>query len=760
MDNPEIEVIINNMITIAQEEKHAYCTVDHLGMALVQYRPMNHMLSEFGVDTDGLINEFNAHLADSTNFGGHSDTTQKTISLSNLFDSAGACVILGGRNMILPIDLLHEITKLQCCMATHLFAKYGIDKSAIQLFAKFFMDNAKSGKRPHGSSTSADSILNEHCKNLNAEAKQGKIDPVIGRGHELEEIGNTLAKRVKSSILLLGSAGVGKTAILEGLALNIVNGDVPEYLKDYTVYSLDIGSLLAGSKYRGDFEEKFKDVVSALQSKGKCILFIDEAHQMKGAGAGQSSSVDFANMIKPVLSKGHIKVVASTTWEEYSQSFEKDRALMRRFTRISVEEPSKSVCKEILSGLRGAYESYHGGKLSDDAIDAAVEWSVRYQADKKLPDKAIDLIDIAMAKLKINAIDWTVQKSHIADAISKATGIPASQIGNETTKSMVDLETTIKSSVYGQDTAIDTILEKIYVSRAGLKDPNKPIGNFLMSGPSGTGKTLTAKLIADGMGMKLVRIDCSELMEKHAVSKLIGAPPGYIGFDDGTVGGGLLISELEKHPNCVLLFDEIEKAHPDVTNILLQLMDEGMITGSNGKKADAKNSIIMLTSNLGAADNEKNNIGFGREFQKTTEDDKAIKDFFRPEFRNRLDAICKFNKLDSFSIRKIVSKMIEEMNAMLTHKGIKIRLTDSAIDKLVEIGYDPKMGARPLARKINDMIKVPLSKKILFGDLPEKALIEVSHDGTEFVFGTFVEDTILTPTIDNDGFIILEPEEG
>jgi ATP-dependent Clp protease ATP-binding subunit ClpA len=380
---------------------------------------------------------------------------------------------------------------------------------------------------------------------------------------------------------------------------------------------------------------------------------------MRGAGSGSQSGPDFSNMIKPALAKGRIKVIASTTWEEYTQTFEKDRALMRRFQRITVDEPSPAVAKDILHGLRSHFEKFHNGTITDGAIEAAVDLSVRYQTDKKLPDKAIDLIDICCARHKINSADWTIVRNDIVSAISKMTKIPVEQIGNvDGTKGIENLEINIKGRLYGQDPAVESVLEKIYVSRAGLKAINKPIGNFLFLGPTGTGKTELAKLLSENLGMKLLRYDMSEYQEKHSVAKLIGAPPGYVGYDDGNLGGGLLISDIEKNPNAVILFDEVEKAHPDVTNILLTMMDEGVVTSSNGKKADCRNCVIILTSNLGAADNERNNIGFGRSLERTGEDDKAMKEFFKPEFRNRLDAICKFNKLDHLSMKKIVVKFI------------------------------------------------------------------------------------------------------
>jgi ATP-dependent Clp protease ATP-binding subunit ClpA len=461
-------------------------------------------------------------------------------------------------------------------------------------------------------------------------------------------------------------------------------------------------------------------------------------------------------MIKPALTKGRIKVIASTTWEEYTQSFEKDRALMRRFQRVTIDEPTPSVAKDILHGLKLHFEKFHEGKIEDESIDAAVDLSVRYQADKKLPDKAIDLIDACCAKLKVKNTTWSVTKTDIVNAISRMTRIPVEQIGNtEGTKGLADLEGTIKHKLYGQDQAVDTVLEKIYVSRAGLKSLNKPVGNFLFLGPTGTGKTELAKLLAENLGMKLLRYDMSEYQERHTVAKLIGAPPGYVGYDDGNLGGGLLISEIEKNPNCIILMDEIEKAHPDVSNILLQMMDEGTISSSNGKKADCRNAIVILTSNLGSADNEKNTIGFSQNLQKTDEDDKAVKDFFKPEFRNRLDGIIKFNKLSDLSMRKIVGKFIGELNELLAEKQLRVRLTEKAVDELMAKGFDSKMGARPLQRQINDLVKVPLSKKILFENIATNSTVIVDFTNSTFVFKT-VSSTDTTYRIDENGYIVLE----
>ena len=758
--NPEIEVIINAAGENAKKYNHEYVTLEHLLHATITYKPFFDLLVTFGIDVVSVIKDIN-DFHDRANYLISKDldaNPKKTHALERVFNRALTQVLFTGRTHMQVIDLFVSIANEQNSHASYFMIRHGMDRQKI---ADFFQENYQEGKgRKNATKQRATEVLNEYCEDLNQQAKDGKIDPVIGREFEIDEIAHVLAKRNKSNVLMVGDPGVGKTAIAEGLAKKIVDGDVPDYLKGYTVFNLDIGSLLAGSKYRGEFEEKLRDVIKALNVRGNCILFIDEAHQMRGAGAGSGSNVDFANMIKPALTKGRIKVIASTTCEEYTQSFEKDRALMRRFYRMTVDEPSPQVAKDILRGLKPKFEEFHGGIISDDAIEAAVDLSVRYQSDKKLPDKAIDLIDTAAAKLKINAIDWTVTRTNIVETLSKFTRLPADQISNvESSKSLIGLDMQIKDRLYGQNTAVDTVLEKIYVSRAGLKALNKPIGSFLFLGPTGTGKTELAKLLTENLGMKLLRYDMSEYQEKHSVSRLIGAPPGYVGYEDGNLGGGLLISDIEKNPNAIILFDEVEKAHPDVTNILLTMMDEGLITASNGKKADCRNCIIILTSNLGAADNERNNIGFGRDLERSGEDDKAVKDFFKPEFRNRLDAICKFNKLDQISMKKIVSKFINEMNELLTDKHLRVKLTEAAVDHLVEQGFDSKMGARPLARKINELIKVPLSKKILFEAIPTNSTILVDYANNEIVFDVQPLITTVLPTIDSNGYIVLDQIE-
>ena len=761
--NPEIEKIIVAATILAKEYKHQYVTLEHISIALVEFPDFNKLLDEFGVDVENL-------LRDLYDYVGHQDhlvllegdvTPQRTHSLERVFNRAFTQVLFSAREEMLPIDLFLSISQEPNSHAAYFFLKYGINRKKL---VEFFSENNqerlghKPTKRDTNKKDYADKILEEFCTNLNVQVKEGKIDPVIGREYELEEIAQVLARRHKSNVLMIGDPGVGKTAIAEGLAHKIIHGDVPEYLKEYTVYNLEIGSLLAGSKYRGEFEEKFKDVMTALNQKGKTILFIDEAHQMQGAGAGSSSSVDFANMIKPALAKGGIKVIASTTYEEYTQSFEKDRALMRRFYKLNVDEPTAKVAKDILYGLRNHFEKFHGGAIADEAVEAAVDLSVRYQTDKRLPDKAIDLIDMSCAKAKIKNPDFIIGKDEIVDTIAKATGIPRENLLSEKAKdSLINLEATIKDKLYGQDDAVDQVLEKIYVAKAGMKSHNKPVGNFLFLGPTGTGKTEFCKLLGEALSMKLIRFDMSEYQEKHSMAKLIGAPPGYVGYEDGNLGGGLLISEIERNPHSIILLDEIEKAHPDISNLLLQIMDEGTITGSNGKKADARHAIVILTSNLGASDGEKNAIGFGRDQQKTGTDDEAAKRFFKPEFRNRLDAVVKFNKLDKLAMKKIVVKFLNELNTLLEEKSIVVRPTEALVDHLVDVGFDPAMGARPLSRKINDLIKVPLSKKILFDHIDDGSIITVdwAEDTVKFNVAAPVLDLIENKTVDENGIIIL-----
>ena len=759
--NPEIENIVNTATTIAKDYNHEYVTLEHLLIALVEYHSFNKLLVDFGVEVEELLRDLYEYIGKQDYLVAPATVTelvpQRTHSLERVFNRAFTQVLFSAREQMETIDLFLSVSQEPNSHAAYFLLKWGVNRRTLVEF--YSQTHGHLNKKPKDVKNSYDKILDEYCTDLNKQVVDGKIDPVIGRAVELEEIAQVLARRSKSNVLMIGDPGVGKTAIAEGLEHKIVNGDVPEYLLPYTVFNLEIGSLLAGSKYRGEFEEKLKDVLASLNAKGNCILFIDEAHQMQGAGAGGSSSVDFANMLKPALAKGSIKVIASTTFEEYTQSFEKDRALMRRFYKLNIDEPTPAVAKDILYGLCQHFEKFHGGIIDDTAIEAAVELSVRYQTDKRLPDKAIDLIDMSCARLKIKNPDFIVTKLDIVDTIAKATKIPRENLLSEkATENLITLESTIKERLYGQDTAVDEVLEKIYVAKAGMKSHNKPVGNFLFLGPTGTGKTEFAKLLSDNLSMKLLRYDMSEYQEKHSMAKLIGAPPGYVGYEDGNLGGGLLISEVERNPHSIILLDEIEKAHPDISNLLLQIMDEGFITGSNGKKADCRNSILILTSNLGAADGEQNAIGFGRSLTKEGTDDEAAKKFFKPEFRNRLDAVIKFNKLDKISMKKIVVKFLNELNELLVEKEIKVHTTEALIDHLTEVGFDPAMGARPLSRKINELIKVPLSKKILFEHVESGSVVTADYqdDTVKFTITPPTMDLLENKTVDENGFIVIE----
>jgi len=722
-ENPEVDKIVSSAIEHALELGHKYVTVEHLSYSLVNSDSFSTLLAGMGINVEDLSADLESYLETKLNKlvdNNLESEPKKTHALERVFNRAYTQVLFNNRSKMVPVDLYLSITGENQSYAAYFFIKYGLDKTKI---IERHNQNAIKNQ-PKMDPNKATSILEEYCTNLNNLAENKEIDTVIGRENELDEIAQILARRNKSNVLMVGDPGVGKTAVAEGLALNITQGKVPKFLLGWTVYNLDIGTMLAGSKYRGEFEEKVREVIDALTSIGNAILFIDEAHQMRGAGAGSSSDVDFANMIKPALSRGKIKVIASTTWEEYSSSFEKDRALMRRFHRLTVDEPSVAVAKEILKGIRSYYENFHTAKIIDEAIDAAVDLSVRYQSDKKLPDKAIDLIDSACARQRVRDItDFTVTKKMIISEISRATNIPITQL-DDTEKMPDNIEESIKYKLFGQDTAVDDVLEKVYVSKAGLKAIDKPMGVFLFTGPTGTGKTELCKLLSENLGMKLLRYDMSEYQEKHTVAKLIGAPPGYVGYEDSNIGGGLLISDITKNANSIILFDEIEKAHPDVSNILLQLMDEGFITGSNGKRADARNSLVIMTSNLGAVDMEKNAIGFGDQ-EREGDDDKAVKKYFKPEFRNRLDGVVKFNKLDKLSLRKIVGKMIAELNELLVDQNLRVRVSESAVDKIINEGYDSKMGARPMSRKITQLIRVPLSKKILFETIEPDSTVRV-----------------------------------
>jgi len=747
--NPEIEHILANAQKIARTKHHEYITLEHLALALIRHAPFNAVLEKYGVSVVDLDQDLEAYIDSMISLNtDKSIEPKKTNALERVFNRALTQVLFTGRRSMTTVDLWLAIMNETNSHAQYFMLKYGIDKKT---FIEFWQENY-STKGGLISNEQADEILEEHCINLTLAAQENRLEPLIGRSTELNEIITVLAKKFKANVLMVGDPGVGKTAIAEGLATLIHQGNVPEFLKDHEVWSLEIGSLLAGSKYRGEFEEKLKAVIMALEQKKNVILFIDEAHTMRGAGAGSGSSLDFANMIKPAITKGLLKVIASTTWEEYYESFEKDRALMRRFYRVSIDEPDHDTTIRILTGLQPRLESFHGVKIESDAIIRAVDLATRYLHDKKNPDKSIDLVDAACARERVKDLDNAVITAEmIQDQVGRVANIPADRVKNDVNQKVVDLESNIKQRLYGQDQVVDQVLERIYVNYAGIGSQKRPVGCFLFLGPTGTGKTELAKLLAENLDMTLLRYDMSEYQDRHTVSSLLGAPPGFVGYDDSQLGGGKLINDLSKHPFSILLFDEVEKAHPDVANIFLQMMDEGTITGSNGKRVDVKNCIIIMTSNLGARDNENNAIGFGQSLERSGEEDRAVKDYFKPELRNRLDMICKFNKLDKLSIKKVVVKFVDELKRSLVDKNISLNLTESLIDHLAEVGYDPKMGARPLGRKIDELIKIPLSKKILFESLRDCTLTVDFHEG-EIKFDL---SKVTAGTVDENGFVIV-----
>jgi ATP-dependent Clp protease ATP-binding subunit ClpA len=728
--SPEIENIIERAIESAKERQHSYVTVEHLLYSLVTHPPFKKCLVSYHIDTDLMIQEIESYLNGLQSIVSVDPDIKpkKTNTLERVINRSVTQVLFTGRRQVETIDLYMSIATENNSHAHYFLLKYGVSK---QDFLGHWQKNYSGGQFNAAITASqADDILEEYTINLTQLSREGKLEPVIGRSKEIDDIINVLAKRFKSNVLMVGDPGVGKTAIAEGIANAIVEGNIPEFLEDHELYSLEIGSLLAGSRYRGDFEEKVKQVLDALAVKKKAILFIDEAHTMQGAGNAGNGSVDFANMLKPAITKGTIKVIASTTWEEFYESFEKDRALMRRFYRVTIDEPSRDSTVRILTGLAARLNDFHEVNITGEAIDAAVDLAERYIHDRKNPDKSIDLIDAACAKQRVLMNkDADITKELIYEQVEKFTGVPADKLSGDNMDRVQNLDMNVKNKLYGQDEVVDKVLERVYVSFAGIGNDTKPTASFLFLGPTGTGKTELAKLLSKNLDMPLLKYDMSEYGEKHSVSSLIGPPPGYVGFSDSQVQGGRLISDLSKNPHSILLFDEVEKAHPDIFNIFLQILDEGRITGSNGKEVSCKNTLIILTSNLGSADNERNNIGFGA-LDKSGEDDKALKQFFKPEFRNRLDMVCKFNKLDMLSIKKIVIKFVEELKKPLLEKhNINLNLSEPVVDYLAEQGYDSKMGARPLARKIDELIRVPLSKKILFERINNANIMAVMNEG-------------------------------
>lgn len=732
----KLKSLFDQAVIIARDNKHEYITLEHLLYTIVTDPMVAELCKETkSVKYDSLVKDLHEHIEKKLNEIKVKDDVfpKRTQAIDRMVNRAFTQAVFAGHESVSSLHLMISIYSETNSYAVYYLAKHGLSKKiVVDWMTEVATDlSEEAPASSHVSSKQASKILKQYTVNLNEQAKANKTFTCIGRQDIIDEITLVLGRKIKNNVIMIGDPGVGKTAVAEGLAHMIVNNQVPDVLKDHIIYSVDVGSLIAGSKYRGDFEERLKVLLGVLEKNNKAIMFIDEAHMMHGAGSSGQGGVDLANLLKPHLARGDLKVIASTTWEEYRKHFEKDRALMRRFAKVNIEEPSIEHAKQIMHGLKEQFSKYHKVKIDDSAIEASVDLSVKYITDRQLPDKSIDVLDRACAKAKIFDAFKDVQLKDVQEQVSRISGIKFESIVQTKTESIEHLGTKIKSEVFGQDEVVDKLVDTVLIAQAGLKQENKPIGSFLFVGPTGCGKTETARKLAEGMNVSLIKFDMSEYQEKHSVAKLIGAPPGYKGYDDGQTGSGQLINEVEKHPNAVILFDEVEKAHRDVMTILLQAMDDATVTASNGKKINLSNSVILLTSNLGAEDMQANTLGF---MENTTHDGEIdINAFFSPEFRNRLDAVLRFNPLDKTIMDSIVDKFISILNTQMLDKRIKLKLDDTARQQLIEEGFDKKMGARPLQRVINTRVKLPLSKKILFEGISDESLVvSYNKDKNEF----------------------------
>jgi ATP-dependent Clp protease ATP-binding subunit ClpA len=735
-----LEQTLHRALSLASERKHEYATLEHLLLGLTEDTDAATVLRACGVDLDKLRGDLTEFL-DKDLAGLATDRPgdpKPTAGFQRVVQRAAIHVQSSGRDEVTGANVLvalfseresHAVYFLQLQDMTRLdavnFISHGIAKSPGKSAPR--QEKASSQETPEQeekSSRRGQDALSNYCVNLNKKALSGKIDPLIGRESEIERTIQILCRRTKNNPLYVGDPGVGKTAIAEGLAKRIVEGDVPEVLAKSTIFSLDMGALLAGTRYRGDFEERLKAVVTELENHPGGVLFIDEIHTVIGAGATSGGAMDASNLLKPALAAGTLRCIGSTTYKEFRNYFEKDRALVRRFQKIDVPEPSPDDAVRILRGLKTVYEKHHKVRYTDEAIRAAVDLSAKYIHDRKLPDKAIDVIDEVGASrmlLPEHKRRKTVTLRDVEEIVAKIARIPPKSVSADDKETLRHLERDLRSMVFGQDQAIEALAAAIKLSRAGLRDQEKPIGNYLFSGPTGVGKTEVARQLASVLGIELVRFDMSEYMERHSVSRLIGAPPGYVGFDQG----GMLTDSIDQHPHCVLLLDEIEKAHPDLYNILLQVMDHGKLTDHNGKTVDFRNVILIMTTNAGAADMAKSAIGFGREV-RIGEDEEAIKRMFTPEFRNRLDAVIPFAALTPEVVARVVEKFVMQLEAQLADRNVTIELSSAAKEWLAERGYDRLYGARPLGRVIQEYIKKPLAEELLFGRLAKGGAVKVA----------------------------------
>ncbi|MBB3543652.1 ATP-dependent Clp protease ATP-binding subunit ClpA [Rhizobium sp. BK399] len=748
--SPSLEKALHQALTFANERHHEYATLEHLLLALIDDADAAAVMGACNVDLDALRKTLVEYVDNelSNLVTGYDEDSKPTSGFQRVIQRAVIHVQSSGREEVTGANVLVAIFAERESHAAYFlqeqemtrydavnYISHGIGKrpGASDARPPRGADDGESESKPasrssgdqeEGGSKKQQDALKAYCVNLNEKAKSGKIDPLIGRQSEVNRTIQVLCRRSKNNPLYVGDPGVGKTAIAEGLAKRIVEGKVPEALADATIFSLDMGTLLAGTRYRGDFEERLKQVVKELEEYPGAVLFIDEIHTVIGAGATSGGAMDASNLLKPALSSGAIRCIGSTTYKEYRQFFEKDRALVRRFQKIDVNEPSIDDAIEIMKGLKPYFEEYHHLRYSNEAIKTAVELSARYISDRKLPDKAIDVIDetgAAQMLLPPSKRRKLITEKEIEATVATMARIPPKTVSKDDEAVLANLEQELRSVVYGQDNAIEALSTSIKLARAGLREPNKPIGSYVFSGPTGVGKTEVAKQLASSLGVELLRFDMSEYMERHTVSRLLGAPPGYVGFDQG----GLLTDGVDQHPHCVVLLDEIEKAHPDIYNILLQVMDHGALTDHNGKKIDFRNVILIMTTNAGASEMAKAAIGFGSS-KRTGEDEEALTRLFTPEFRNRLDAIIPFAALPTEVIHKVVQKFIMQLEAQLSERNVTFNLQEDAISWLAEKGYDDKMGARPLARVIQDVIKKPLANEILFGKLRKGGVVNVT----------------------------------
>ena len=723
----EVKALIDDAADSAKQMHHTHCTLEHVLITMLTVpSTMTTALEIANVNVSDMISDI-ANILSTYKPSNKKKQPKATDSLERVINRSVTRAIFAGRSNVMLVDVFAGMLFETNSPVLNLLKKY-------QIASERFVDMWEECEYEYANEQH-DADPTEHKKqkqitvdyttNLTELARTGKLTPVVGREVELTSIYNILAKQYKSNAMVVGDAGIGKNALIEGLALNIVNKTAPAYLHDHELFSVNLTDMVAGCKYRGDFEERVKRLFDTINKMKKAILFIDEAHTMT---SGNSS--DFSTIIKPVITRNKFKLIASTTWDEYYQTIEKDRALMRRFNLVPLSEPTRDETVKILRTIANNLEEYHDVTITDNLIEKCVDSSIRYIHNRNNPDKSIDLLDATCADNQVRGSEYTViTDDMLYEQLSRITDIPVDRLSNNTSERIKTLQENIKAEIYGQDTTIDAVLDRIYVAFAGINSPKKPLASFLFMGPSGTGKTETCRVLSKYLDIPLIKYDMSEFSERHSISTLIGSPPGYVGYNDTALGGGKLISDISKNPYSIIVFDEVEKAHPDIFNVFLQLLDEGKLTGANGKEVNARNTIIVMTSNMGSANSERNQIGFGNQ-QRTGEEERALKEFFKPEFRNRIDLICNFNKLSSEVIDQVVEKHIDKLvtSAKQSH-NITLHVDKSVVKLIADVGYDQALGARPLARKIDELVCVPLAKNILFNDWVHTTVTVTATDG-------------------------------